>query len=74
MAEQKFQKGSEEWMMFQEYYQIVQKFYLPEKEDPYWKELHDAVTGFEKKYSIPLAKHLSVAMYKAMDEVFNDVR
>ena len=74
MAEQKFQKGSEEWMMFQEYYQIVQRFYLPEESDKYWEELHESVTTFEKKYSIPLAKYLAVAMYKAMDEVFNKTK
>ena len=73
-AEQKFQKGSEEWMMFQEYYKIVQEFYIPEDTDKYWGGLHEAVTTFEKKYSIPLAKHLAVAMYRTMDEVFNSVQ
>ena len=74
MAEQKFTKGSEAWMMFQEYYQLVQKFYVPENVDKYWEELHSAVTTFEKKYSVPLAKHLAVAMYRTMDEVFNSVQ
>lgn len=62
MAERKFTKGCPEWLMFQEYYQLVQKYYLPESNDKYLEESVDAFRDFAKKYkNIPLAKHLGVA-------------
>lgn len=71
MAEQKFTKGSEEWMMFQEYYQLVQKFYVPENVDNYWKELHDALTDFGNKYG-RFAKKLALAYMNEMEQKLKD--
>ena len=70
-AEQKFTKGSEEWMMFQEYYQIVQRFYLPEESDKYWGGLHDALTTFGNEYG-RFAKKLALAYMNEMESKLKD--
>lgn len=69
MADIKFQKGSEEWLMFQEYYKIIQKYYIPESNDIYWDSVVEEMDGFCKKYQqVPLAKKIAMAFLKTMEE------
>ena len=69
MAEIKFQKGSEEWLMFQEYYKIIQKYYIPESNDIYWDSVFEEMDGFCKKYQqVPLAIKIAMAFLKTMEE------
>lgn len=75
MAEFKFIEGTRERAMFVTFQKIVQRFYVPEEQDFYWDELHKVLIDFEHTYTdILLAKYLAVAMYKAMDEVFNKTK
>lgn len=72
MAEVKFDKGSEEWMMFVEYWQMCQKFWKPEDSDKYWQELINAINEFYEKFKhIPLAKKLALAFGDTQDEIYN---
>lgn len=50
MGSVKFQKGSEEWMMFMEYWALCQKYWIPEKEDAWWDEVLKEIDNFSKKY------------------------
>lgn len=69
MAEIKFQKGSEEWLMFQSYYQIIQKYYIPESNDNYWDAIFEEIDKFCKKYQqVPLARNIGMAFLKTMEE------
>ena len=70
MAEVKFQKGSEEWLMFLDYYKIIQKYYIPESKDSYWDAVIEEMDGFCKKYEkVSLAKKIAMAFLKTMEEV-----
>lgn len=71
MAEQKFTKGSEEWMMFNDFWKLCQSFWIPEDTDEYWGGLHDALTTFGNKYG-RFAKKLSLAYMNEMERKFND--
>lgn len=72
MAKFLFTEGTKEREMFIKYQRIVQGFYISEEDDSYWEQLHSELIKFEHDYEgISLAKHLAVAMYKAMDEEFN---
>ena len=70
MASVKFQKGSEEWMMFQDYYKLVQKYYIPEDTDEYWEEVVKEVDIFVKKYqaNVPLARNIALAFANTLEE------
>ncbi len=51
MAEAKFNKGSEEWMMFTDFWQLCQRFwYIEPDNESYWEELVQAVKDFPMKY------------------------
>lgn len=70
MAEVKFQKGSEEWLMFQDYYKIIQKYYIPESKDSYWDAVVEEMDAFCKKYQqVLLARKIAMAFLKTMEEV-----
>lgn len=68
MAEVKFQKGSEEWLMFQDYYKIIQKYYIPESNESYWDALVEEMDVFCKKYQqVPLARKIAMAFLKTLE-------
>lgn len=69
MAAQRFEKGSEEWLMFMDFWNLCQKFYVPEASDNYWQELVNSVNDFYEKFAkIPLAKKLALALCDMLEE------
>ena len=48
MAEQRFVKGTEEYVMFNDFWKLCQSFWVPEDTDEYWQKLHDAAKEFGK--------------------------
>lgn len=50
MARKKFEKGSEMFEMFMDYWKLVQDFWIVEKDDSYWDKLVEETTIFCKKY------------------------
>lgn len=50
MASVKFDKGSEEWMMFTEYWSLCQSVWQTEDSDEYWQEAYNKCRAFGEKY------------------------
>lgn len=50
MAQVKFDKGSEEWMMFTEYWSLCQSVWQTEDSDEYWQEAYNKCRAFGEKY------------------------
>ena len=48
--EKRFGKGTEEFTMFTDYWQFVQKYYIPEPQDEWWEEFIKAGDNLIKKY------------------------
>jgi hypothetical protein len=65
MASVKFQKDSEEWLMFQDFYRLCQKYWIPEdanKNKTYWELLMAETGEFAEKYGQnDFAKRLALA-------------
>ena len=62
MAEKKFPKGSEEWMMFMDFWALCQKYWEPEKSDTWWEKVIDETASFVNKYGTNFAKRLGLAL------------
>lgn len=62
MAEVKFKKGSEEWQMFMDYWDLCQKFWEPEREDVWWEMLISETDAFYKKYGTDFARALALVL------------
>lgn len=73
MSVVKFSKGSEEWMMFTDFWQLCQKHWEVELTDEYWEQLiRKDATDFEIKYkSIPLARNMIKAFLDTQEEEYN---
>ena len=73
MAAVKFSKGSEEWMMFTDFWKLCQKHWEVELTDEYWEQLiRKDATEFEQKYkSIPLARNMIKAFLDTQEEEYN---
>lgn len=68
MAAVKFNKGSEEWMMFMDYWNICQKYWIPNNSDEYWQELMEDINIFMEKYrEIELSKKIALAFIETQE-------
>ena len=74
MSAVKFSKGSEEWMMFTDFWQLCQKHWEVELTDEYWEQLiRKDATEFEQKYkSIPLARNMIKAFLETQEEIYRE--
>lgn len=69
MASKRFEKGSEEWDLFQDYWKLCQRFWVPEEKDDYWASLLKALDDFQDKYkNEPLAQELALALWKSSEK------
>ena len=68
MAQVRFQKGSEEWLMFMDYWNLCQNFWKEESGDDYWQSAIDSANAFITKYAeIPLAKNMAIAFLNTQE-------
>ncbi len=75
MAGVKFQKGSPEWYMFQDYWRLCQKFWIPEDGDKYWDDLTGEASAFWMKHkNMPLAKYMALAFIDSQDGQYRTLR
>ena len=71
MAAVKFSKGSEEWMMFTDFWQLCQKHWEVELTDRYWDDLISDANDIYAKYSkIPLARRMINAFLNVKEEEY----
>ena len=62
MAAKKFLKGSEEWMMFMDFWKLCQDFWEPENNQEYWKNSSESIMSFARKYeSMIFARIIALA-------------
>lgn len=75
MAAERFESGSEEWLMFVEFWKMCQMYWKVEDNDKYWQELTAAIDDFYEKFKhIHLAKELAVSFGNAQDKKFEESR
>lgn len=67
MAEVKFQKGTEEFQLFKDYWTLIQSYWIPEKNDTYWDDVQKDTAEFYKKYNTSFAKDLAIAYLNELE-------
>ena len=76
MAKVKFSKGSEEWVLFMDFWQICQDYFIPEDNDTYWENLIEVISVFTEKYkntkNYDFAKRVSIAFIESREKVLNE--
>lgn len=66
----KIQKGTEEFQMFQDFWQLAQKYWIPEKSDSYWNAIVKDCEKFAKQYkSIPMSACMASSILITADSV-----
>lgn len=70
MASKRFEKGSPEWMMFQDFWKLTQRFYIPENTVEYWEEISEEADAFYRRNKdVPLSRELAIALIRALEGV-----
>lgn len=69
MAEKRFAKGSEEWVILQEYYKLCTKVWIIEDSDEYWDDVRKSVDSYIGKFKADIfAKQLAFALLNTLEE------
>lgn len=69
MGHVKFKKESGEWQLFSDFWQLCQKFWVPEEDAAYWEQASGAAEEFYQKYkgvNEPFAKEISCALIRSL--------
>lgn len=67
-VEVKFLKGTEEWTMFMEFWNLCQKYWIPESEDSWWDEALNEIDAFQKNNgSTVFARGLSMTLINHLE-------
>lgn len=66
MASVKFIKGSEEWLLFTEYWDLCQELWNTDQTDEYWEYAIHKANAFYKRHNTQFARSLANAL---MDEL-----
>lgn len=69
-----FAKESAEMLMFRDFYNIIQKYWIPEDTESYWQGLIDESNAFIEKFrhTCPLSRKLIVAFNNQQEEVMRN--
>ena len=67
--EKQFQKGTEEFMMFADFYELCKRFWIPEDTEEYWEALVNESQKFSRKYGSVYARHFAMALIRALEEL-----
>lgn len=68
---QKFAKGSEEWMLFMDFWELTQATWGIEDTDPYWDDVIARCEEYAGKYG-PFGKGLAVALLNELERRSKD--
>jgi len=67
MGRIKLLKGSEEFELFQDYWELLQENWGTEETDAYWQKAIADSESFYQKYKTPFAKDLAVAYMSELE-------
>ena len=74
MAGVKFNKGSEEWLMFMDFWNLCQSFWNPETSEKYLDDLMNKANEFCEKYKdIKLARGMAKEFVSYIEEKYRYV-
>lgn len=70
----KFGKGSEEWLMFMDFWNLCQLFWKPETSEKYWDDLMNKSNQFCEKYKeIKLSRGMAKEFISYVEEKYKNV-
>lgn len=67
-------KGDIEYEMFNDYWQIVKKYNIPEDADEYWTGLIDECNEFYKKYNSQYATDIIIAYIESREAIWKNLK
>lgn len=72
MAAVKFGKGSNEWQMFVDFWNICQDYWEPEDTDEYWEKVIDRMNFFTNKYKLEFATKMANAFIESQEKILKE--
>lgn len=67
MASVKFNQGSEEWQMFQDFWRLCQAVWIPEEASEYWEDALEKIDIFWRKYDTGFSRALAGVLVNELD-------
>ena len=68
------EKGTEEWMMFGDFFNLCKKYWNPNDSDEYWTDiLIDSQIFYDKFKSYPMSKHMVNALWNSQRDKLKEI-
>ena len=67
-------KGDTEYDLFNDYWQIMKQYNIPEDNDEYWESLINAGNAFCKKYDSQYARDLILAFFTSRETMWKSFK
>jgi hypothetical protein len=75
MASERFEKTSPEWMMFQDYWKLCQKYWIADGSDKYWEQLIRETNEFCEKYkNIRLSREIGTGLISSKEYEYKNAK
>ena len=68
MAVKKFEKGSEEWKIFTDFWELCQRHWEPEETEEYWQTVIDDIDTFYRNHKTLFSRKLCIALIHGLEE------
>ena len=74
--EQEFKKGSLERAFFSEFYELCEKYWVPEDNDDYWHEVIKVTDEFVQKYKDvhPAVRSMTLGFISSLEDIVWELR
>ena len=69
LAEKRFGKGTEEWQMFKDFWDLCQKYYEPEEKSEDWNSLIASCGAVNMKDRTKFASPVSLALFNTVEYI-----
>lgn len=75
MASKAFSKDTKEREMFVEFWEMCQKYWIPEDSDEYWQTIIKATDDFVEKYKDvhPIVSEMACAFVSGMEKKYKEI-
>lgn len=74
MASKRFERNSEEFYFFGDYWNLAQKYFIPEDGEEYWQDLIDDCSKLADKYKGTFYQQMIVGLQLALETVYKEER
>lgn len=74
MAGKKFAAGTEEYLLYKDYYNLCQMLWISESSDEYWEYVEKKINEFLKKHNTEFARSIALDLLVELERKYKQMK